>query len=69
MDMERTLKERPQGNEKMQLRYVSCDLKIGLLLILNYQLATDTKQNSNFLISCLGKKFKVTKEEKGSSNW
>ena len=34
MDMERTLKEKPQGNEKMQLKYVSCDLKISLLFIL-----------------------------------
>ena len=37
MDMERTLKEKPQGNEKMQLRYVSCDLKIDLLI--NWQLS------------------------------
>ena len=35
MDMERTLKEKPQGNEKMQLRYVLCDLKIDLLFISN----------------------------------
>lgn len=36
MDMERTLKERPQGSEKMQLRYVSYDLKIELLFFLKH---------------------------------
>ena len=33
MDMERTLKEKPQGNEKMQLRYVSCDLEIDFVKV------------------------------------
>ena len=49
MDMEPTLKERPHGNEKMQLRYVSYDLKIDLPFTL--KLVTDTKKHANFTIS------------------
>ena len=61
MDMERTLKERPQGNEKMQLRYDTYDLTMDLL----FKSATNTKKHCNFSILFKVRNSRSPKKKKG----